>query len=142
VTEIQRLTPDLSGRQTAWLVIGMTAFIVVLAGLRDHHVLERYQYLIGAGGVLALIITVSPLGHEVNGSRLWINFGPVNIQPGEFAKLAIVIFLAGYLAANREVLGRGVSLRPVPLVRTVPCSNVSYQLCSFSNSPRISSTTG
>ncbi|MBC7643802.1 MAG: cell division protein FtsW [Thermoleophilia bacterium] len=111
VTEIQRLTPDLSGRQTAWLVIGMIAFIGVLAGLRDHHVLEQYQYLIGAGGVLALIITVSPLGHEVNGSQLWINFGPVNIQPGEFAKLAIVIFLAGYLAANREVLGRGVSMR-------------------------------
>jgi peptidoglycan glycosyltransferase len=60
--------------------------------------------VIGEASVLALAITVSPLGTTVNGSQLWLRIGPMQIQPGEFAKLGIVIFLAAYLRENRELL--------------------------------------
>ena len=104
ITMTFRIRPDLSGKQTAWFVLALVLTSAMVLLIRDHHVLERYKYVIGAGSVLALAITVSPLGKTVNGSQLWIDFGPVQIQPGEFAKLGIVVFLAAYLRENRELL--------------------------------------
>jgi cell division protein FtsW (lipid II flippase) len=111
ITMIARLDPDNARRQTAWLVIGVVAMVSVLWRLRDHHVLSEYRYVIAAVSVGALLLTVSPVGNEVNGAQLWLKLGPINIQPGEFAKLGIVIFLAAYLRDTRELLGRSVSLR-------------------------------
>jgi len=108
-TMIYRLDPDNASRQTTWLVIGVAAFALLLARLPDHRVLEHYKYLIGAGSVLALALLVTPLGYNVRGARLWLDLGPVGIQPGEFAKIGLVIFLAAYLRENRELLGRGFS---------------------------------
>jgi cell division protein FtsW (lipid II flippase) len=42
----------------------------------------------------------------VNGARLWVDLGPIQFQPGEFAKLALIVFLAGYLREKREVLAQ------------------------------------
>ncbi len=44
------------------------------------------------------------LGQEILGSRIWLKLGPFSFQPGEIAKICIVIFLASYLAQNREML--------------------------------------
>ena len=44
------------------------------------------------------------LGYEVNGARLWIDLGPVSIQPGELLKIVLVIFIASYLAETRTLL--------------------------------------
>jgi cell division protein FtsW (lipid II flippase) len=104
ITMIFRIRPDLSGRQTGWFVFSLVLLAVLVLVVRDHHRLERYKYLIGGGSVLALAITVSPVGTTINGSRLWIDFGFMQIQPGEFAKLGIVVFLAAYLRENRELL--------------------------------------
>lgn len=110
IAEIYRLDPDLASRQTIWLVIGAGFFAALLKFMPDHHVLERYKYIIAAAGVLLLVITISPLGTEVNGSKLWIRFpGGMQIQPGEFAKLGIVIFMAAYLREHRELLGMRMS---------------------------------
>jgi cell division protein FtsW (lipid II flippase) len=85
--------------------------------VRNHHRLEQFKYVIGAGSAFALFIALSPLGKEVNGSRLWIDFGPMQLQPGEFAKIGLVIFLAAYLRENREILGQRVSPKHLgPLV--------------------------
>lgn len=111
VTVITRLKPDLAGRQTLWLVISACLLVLLIARLQDHRSLERIKYVIGASAVLALLITISPLGYKVNGAQLWINVGLFQIQPGEFAKLGMVIFLAAYLRDTRELLGMGVSLR-------------------------------
>jgi cell division protein FtsW (lipid II flippase) len=104
ITMVYRIRPDLAGRQTAWFVVGLGLLAMLVLLVRDHHRLEQYKYVIGAASVLALAITVSPLGTTVNGSQLWIRIGPMQIQPGEFAKLGIVIFLAAYLRENRELL--------------------------------------
>jgi cell division protein FtsW (lipid II flippase) len=117
VTMIFRLNPALSSKQTMWLVIGIAMMFALLYLVPDYRSLERYKYIIGAGSVLALVATVSPLGSEVRGAKLWIDFGPVQIQPGEFAKVGIVIFLAAYLRENRELLSMRFSPKHLgPLV--------------------------
>ena len=49
----------------------------------------------------------------VNGSRIWVSVGPINFQPGEFAKIALALFFAAYLVEQRELLAmaRGRSAR-------------------------------
>ncbi len=100
-----RIRPDLAGKQTAWFVVALVLLCALVLLLRDHHSLERYKYVIAAVSVLALLLTISPLGTTVNGSQLWIRIpGVIQIQPGEFAKIGIVVFLAAYLRENRELL--------------------------------------
>ena len=55
---------------------------------------------------MVLLAATVAIGTEVNGARLWIRFGGYQIQPGEFAKVLLVVFIAGYLRENREVLER------------------------------------
>lgn len=117
VTMLYRLNNDVARQQTYWIILGVGLLCLLLALLPDHRVLEQYMFVIGTAGVAALIVTISPLGTSVNGSQLWIRAGQFQIQPGEFAKLAIVIFLAAYLRTNRELLQRGLSLKHLgPLV--------------------------
>jgi cell division protein FtsW (lipid II flippase) len=47
------------------------------------------------------------LGLTVNGARLWVHLGALRFQPGELAKIALIIFLAGYMREKREVLAQG-----------------------------------
>ena len=84
----------------------MAAFIAVLALIREPRVLQRYTYTLGALGLVLLAIPAllpSSLS-EVNGAKVWIIIGGFSIQPGEFAKLALAVFFAGYLVAKRDVL--------------------------------------
>jgi cell division protein FtsW (lipid II flippase) len=105
ISLIYRLDPSNASRQTLWLVVGVALMLAVLYFLPDHEVLERYKYVIGAGSVFVLLLLFSPFGENVRGARLWLDFGgPFRIQPGEFTKVGIVIFLAAYLRENRELL--------------------------------------
>jgi cell division protein FtsW len=47
------------------------------------------------------------IGQSINGARLWIHFGSLQFQPGELAKILLIVFLAGYLREKREVLAQG-----------------------------------
>ena len=47
------------------------------------------------------------IGTTINGARLWVKVGPLQFQPGELAKIALIVFLAGYLREKREVLAQG-----------------------------------
>jgi peptidoglycan glycosyltransferase len=55
------------------------------------------------------------IGRTINGSRIWVSFGPVNFQPGEFAKLALAVFFAGYLVEKRELLAINRAFGPIAL---------------------------
>jgi cell division protein FtsW (lipid II flippase) len=104
-----RLDPDDGGRQAVWVLIGVGVLATTLIALRyDYRVLESYRYLFGVAAVFLLLLPSVPgLGERVNGVKLWVDLGPVQFQPGELAKICLILFLAGYLREKREVLAQG-----------------------------------
>jgi cell division protein FtsW (lipid II flippase) len=109
LTEIYRLGPSDAFKQGWWIVVGLVLFAVALIGLRgDYRVLESYKYLFGLGAIALLYLPRVPgLGTTVNGARLWVHVGGLQFQPGELAKIFLVVFLAAYLREKREVLAQG-----------------------------------
>jgi len=103
LTEIYRIAPALAWKQGEWLLIGVVLFVATVVVVRDVHRLDSYRYLIGLLGLLLLAVT-AVAGTSVNGARLWIRVAGFSIQPSEFAKIAVVVFLAGYLDQNKEML--------------------------------------
>lgn len=90
-------------KQLLWAVLGALALVAALRV--DYRRLEGWGVpaLLGAAGLLVLVL-VPPLAQPVNGTRRWLRLGPLSVQPAEFAKLALVLFLAGWLARHRETL--------------------------------------
>src|ERR687898_154286 len=109
VTLIYRLEPDDAFRQSLWIVIGVILFALVLIALRrDFRILEQYKYLFGVTSILLLMLPALPgIGQTINGARLWVKVGSFQFQPGELAKIFLIVFLAGYLREKREVLAQG-----------------------------------
>jgi cell division protein FtsW (lipid II flippase) len=109
VTEIYRLGPSDAFKQGLWIVVGVGLFALTLWRFRrDYRVLEDYKYLFGIGAIVLLFLPRVPgLGETVNGARLWVHLGPLDFQPGEFSKIFLIVFLAGYLREKREVLAQG-----------------------------------
>lgn len=102
---IARLDQDLAGLQATWTALGIGAFIATLFVIRRTKDLERYRYTFMVIGIGLLLLPLVPmLGQEINGARIWVSLGPVNFQPGEFAKIALALFFAGYLVEKRELL--------------------------------------
>ncbi len=88
-----------------WLVLGIVCMLAVLILVRNLDKLANYKYTLIILGVLLLLSPLLPVvGQEIYGSRIWLSLGPFSFQPGELAKICIVLFLAAYLAQNREML--------------------------------------
>jgi cell division protein FtsW (lipid II flippase) len=105
-SRISTMTASTTAYQVVWSAVGIAAFIVVLAVIREPRVLQRYTYTFGALGLVLLAApALLPASiSSVNGAKVWIIIGGFSIQPGEFAKLALAVFFAGYLVAKRDVL--------------------------------------
>ena len=119
LAEIFRIRPALALLQGQWLLVGAGLFVLTVLFVRDQMKLDRYRYIMGALGLGLLVLTIV-LGTTINGSKLWIHAFGFSIQPSEFAKLAIVIFLAGYLNDKRLLLSvptRHVLGVPVPATK-------------------------
>lgn len=102
---ITRLAPDLAVRQVGWLFAGVVCMVLVMVFLKNIDKVANYKYTLMIAGFLLLLSPMMPgLGQEIYGSRIWLALGPFSFQPGELAKILIVLFLAGYLATNREML--------------------------------------
>jgi cell division protein FtsW (lipid II flippase) len=102
---VYRIDEVLARDQANWFVLGLVLFALTIHFLRDYDVLERYRYTIAIGGLLLLLAPRLPgIGQQVNGAYLGVKVGPIAFQPAEFAKIAIVVFLASYLREHREVL--------------------------------------
>ncbi|MEY3567087.1 MAG: hypothetical protein RLZ19_1101 [Actinomycetota bacterium] len=105
---IARLSERLAGLQTTWTFVGVIAFTATLIVVRRVNDLARFKwsfFVVGAG--LLLLPMVPGLGFSSGGARIWVNIGPVNFQPGEFAKIALALFFAAYLAESRELIKNG-----------------------------------
>lgn len=96
---------ELIGKQVAWTAIGLALFVAVLWIVRDHRTISRYAYTAGFAGLVLLALPgVLPSSiSEVNGAKLWIRIGPAGIQPGEFAKILLIVFFAAFLVQKREL---------------------------------------
>ncbi len=103
---ISTMTTLTTAFQVMWSAVGIAAFVVVLAVIRQPRTLQRYTYTFGAIGLVLLVIpALLPTSmSEINGAKVWIILGGLEVQPGEFAKLALAVFFAGYLVSKRDVL--------------------------------------
>ena len=108
ITFVTRLAPDLATRQVIWLFISVAAMVAALVAVRNLDKLARYKYTLGALGVVLLVLPIF-VGFEQSGAKLWISvFGLFSFQPGELAKVLVIVFLASFLSENRELLSIGV----------------------------------
>jgi cell division protein FtsW (lipid II flippase) len=108
--------------QVLWTAVGIIGLVAVLVLIREARVLQRYTYTLGALGLILLAIpAVLPASmSSVNGGKVWIIVGGFSVEPGEFAKLALAVFFAGYLVAKRDVLalaGRRIAGIDLPRAR-------------------------
>ncbi|MDO4890713.1 MAG: FtsW/RodA/SpoVE family cell cycle protein, partial [Coriobacteriaceae bacterium] len=105
IAYVTRLAPDLAVRQVAWLFLGIACMVAVLIFLQKIDKVANYKYTLIVIGVVLLLSPMLPVvGTEIYGSRIWLSVGGFSFQPGELAKIFIVLFLAAYLAQNREML--------------------------------------
>jgi len=111
---VTRLDPELATSQVIWLFVGVAALVGTLIGVPSLERLARYKYTLMVAG-FGLLLLPAAIGREINGAKLWIRIGTFSIQPGEIAKILVVLFLAAYLAENRELLS--VSTRRVLGIR-------------------------
>jgi len=102
---ITRLDDRLAGLQTTWTFIAIAAYVAVLFVVQRTTDLAHQTwtfFAIGAG--LLLLPLVPGIGRSFGGARIWVSIGPINFQPGEFAKICLALFFAGYLAERRELI--------------------------------------
>ena len=93
------------GMQLVWTAVGMILCIALLFFLKEPRVLQRYTYVSALVAIVMIALPMIPgLGISEYGARRWIGLGPFTMQPSEFAKIALVIFLSSYLVAKRQVL--------------------------------------
>lgn len=92
-------------KQVLWTTIGLVFFVVLLAMLKDHRTLARYGYTFGFIGLGALVLpgALPSSLSSVNGAKVWLKLGFLSIQPGEFAKIMLIIFFAAFLVAKRDL---------------------------------------
>lgn len=112
VTQVAHDLPPfagIGGRQLVWTLASVVGAVVLLMLVRDHRFISRYAWTLGLLGLILMMLpgllpaSISASEYDES-AKLWIRVGPVSIQPGEFAKLALLCFFAYYLVRKREVL--------------------------------------
>ncbi|HZB40929.1 MAG TPA: FtsW/RodA/SpoVE family cell cycle protein [Ilumatobacter sp.] len=102
---ISRLDDKFAAQQSLWSLVSIAAFVLTLFVVQRPSDLARFKWTFFLIGAVLLILPMVPgFGQNINGARIWVDFGPLGFQPGEFAKLALAIFLAGYLSERRELI--------------------------------------
>lgn len=105
---IFRLRPALFFPQLAWSAISVCAFGVIVCKRHSVYQLKRYKYSIGLLGITLLLATLL-LGIDIGGNKNWIAIGAFRIQPSEFARLCIIVFISGYLSSRQIELVQSVT---------------------------------
>ena len=93
-------------KQVIWTGIGLLLFAATLKFLPDHRTLARFGYTFGLVGLVALLLPgVLPgfIAPTINGAKIWLRVGPLSIQPGEFAKILLMVFFAAFLVSKRDL---------------------------------------
>jgi len=93
-------------KQILWTAIAVAMFLAVLRVIKDHRTLTRYGYTFGLVGLFLLALPAvlpSVIAPTVNGAKIWLRVGIFSIQPGEFAKILLLIFFAAFLVSKRDL---------------------------------------
>src|SRR5919106_1580882 len=128
-TNLLGLQLGMAGTQLLWFAVGVVVMLAIAIGLRDDGFLRHYKYSWAAAGV-ALLVATFLIGYEVNGARLWINVGPVGVQPGEAIKLILVVFIAAYLSETGALL-TSASIRLIGTIQIPPLPYLLPMLALF-----------
>lgn len=96
-------------RQLVFAGLGIVAMAAL--ALLPRPVLYKLQYPALLLALILLVLTLTPLAGRINGAKRWLTFGPIGIQPMEFAKIALVMYLAYFMSAKQAIVktfSRGV----------------------------------
>jgi len=105
-------------RQAVYVVAGLG--VLGATSRVDYHRLNKFTYGFLGLAVLMLVVVLTSAGHAAGGAARWISIGPVHIQPAEYTKLALVLWLAYSLAKKGEqVRGFSVGFAPHLIVAGV-----------------------
>ncbi len=88
-------------RQIGMMILGFSFLMIVL--FIDYHHIEKYSYFVYFLAFILLAMVIFS-GRIIYGAKRWLIIGPFEFQPSEFAKIALIIFLADFLNKNREKL--------------------------------------
>ncbi len=102
-------------RQGLAVMLGFLAMLVIAR--IDYHLWFHFgnlAYLVSFG--LCVVVLIPGVGSEAGGSSRWIEIGPLNFQPSEFAKLAMILFLAGLVCRIPKQIGKFLNLIKVMLM--------------------------
>ncbi len=104
--QLDRAAPSAAApAQLTWTAVGVVLFVAVILAVRDHRVLQRFTYTAMLAGLVLLLLPLMPvIGTTINGARIWIRLAGFSFQPGELAKLVLLVFFAGFLVVKRDVL--------------------------------------
>ncbi len=107
-------------RQISYVMIGVLAAAVLLRVPLAFWE-KMGGYFLMAGVLLLILVLVPGVGREVNGSMRWLSLGIVNVQPSEFAKLFVIIYMAGYLVRHGDAMqtALGGFVRPMAVLALV-----------------------
>ncbi len=130
VSEIYRLdlakvaagaTDLFATKQVVWSVVALAACAAVIWFVPSHLFLRRYVFISMVLGIGLLLLPMLPfIGLNINGAQLWIGIGGFTFQPGELAKIALIVFFAGYLVSRKDslaVVGRTILGIHIPRAR-------------------------
>jgi len=112
------------GKQFIWILAAIViAIFVVIIDTRFYLFFAWFIYAL----LIFLLILVLIIGREVNGARSWFEFGPVSLQPSEFAKFASALALASYLTSHKQELARLKVIIPAVAIILLPALLTAMQ---------------
>lgn len=89
------------GKQLVWMLCSIVLATGILAVTKDY--IEKYSYVIYVLLLLLLLVTII-IAEDTKGSRSWLRFGPVSLQPAEFSKFATALALAKLVDTHGFIL--------------------------------------
>lgn len=96
-------------RQLLFMIVGTV--LLVIFSVFDYRHLGGLSFIVYGVTVAALVVVLTPLGEEQAGATRWISFGPFQMQPSEFTKIALILSVSAYLASRKgDVTTRDVLL--------------------------------
>ncbi|SDH89051.1 cell division-specific peptidoglycan biosynthesis regulator FtsW [Alteribacillus persepolensis] len=103
-------------RQLIWITIGLFVFFILLHF--PYRLYQKFIPLIVTVSILSLILVVL-IGTNVNGSQRWISIGPLSVQPSEFVKIAVILYLAYVYSKKQKYINQFIKGVLPPLIIVV-----------------------